>query len=1171
MVRQVRRLECLQRLLAKQTLAPVQDQVARQDWLAICRCTAFGEDFLSWCMTWLDLGPVAVKYPTHEQVFAIGQLVRFHTDAALQEDRRAWLDKLAYDRRLDQRNRGSSKAFARLKHKQIEPLQQLHLPCEEQAIVHEQERGTLLLYLGNASRFSHHQMVQIDDAEAKILSGDEFSLIVEPLGEQRTWPHEASVKQSVVTTSTRDIMRELEAFWQSFWQVDHPDTTMEETLAEVLSVVPSDILPDDLDFYNDQLWLQAVKDLNSHSAKGLDCISASELQVIPQEAVLALRDVIKSDQTCFDNLMTATTHPVPKTQQPVATRQVRPITVLPQTYRLWQVHFVCVAADAGEEATSLCISIDLVKCFNTIKRPVAMRLLARLGAPPDIITRWQAALQSLKRTWTVNLYSTDPLSTNCGLPEGDALSVIGMLCVSFAWICYVEQNVPSASLLSYADNWGWHVDTPAQHRNIIECILTFASMCGMEVDWNKSWAWATTNSAANQLQPLLRSIPATVNVSCQKTATELGAQHTYGGPPRLGKLHDRLATGVQRLGTLQRMPHSFEVKTHLIKSGVYPAAFYGSELLPLGTAHTDEIRSAACSALLGPSPSRNSHVAMLCVPSLLDPELFVIRQAVLATRRFLIQASDQTKAQFLEVATQHSGVTHKCRGPAGALAHYLNRLSWTLDAQGYLHVDAFRKFKLVELSARKITDFLLHAWSADLLTLHSSRKAWRGHAPIHPQETQRVISSFDTKHHKALLNELSGAFQTASQQAKWDAQTSPECPYCGEHDTREHRIFSCAATLHVRDEHRSILNQVEFHGFDYHELPVITRDFDTEFFHTYCDHLAEPTLAETLHNRLKFLQDAGHQLRFFTDGSCQHPTFVDASHAAVAIVLDTTADIMERTNFAQHWREGDPTPCLTAILAARIPGEQTIHRAEIYALVLLCEHFHDIDVATDSQSALSLANKCVQLEHPRDLYNHSEPDLALRLWEAVREGRYNFRKVKAHTDIQTCADLLEKFDRIGPHMDSFVWGCKNLCERTDFCTGIEYSAGRCEIWKRLRGIFHVKEISLEKGEFTCLRYGWPTSKLVPVGPPGTSHPCRGKSRHDNHPKNYWVASGITDIEECKSICAARTGLPCLEWGCDSKCSGIEYSLGRCEIWKVEIESFNPNVEGYTCLKFNITA
>lgn len=85
-----------------------------------------------------------------------------------------------------------------------------------------------------------------------------------------------------------------------------------------------------------------------------------------------------------------------------------------------------------------------------------------------------------------------------------------------------------------------------------------------------------------------------------------------------------------------------------------------------------------------------------------------------------------------------------------------------------------------------------------------------------------------------------------------------------------------------------------------------------------------------------------------------------------------------------------------------------------------------------------------------------------------------------------------------------LWGCKDYCERTDFCTGIEYSAGRCEIWKRSRGIYHFKEIPVEKGEFTCLRYGWPTSKLVPVGPNGTSHPCRGKSSHDNHPQHYRV-------------------------------------------------------------------
>eukprot|EP00438_Fugacium_kawagutii_P004479 Skav232402 [mRNA] locus=scaffold1077:689577:690758:- [translate_table: standard] len=150
-------------------------------------------------------------------------------------------------------------------------------------------------------------------------------------------------------------------------------------------------------------------------------------------------------------------------------------------------------------------------------------------------------------------------------------------------------------------------------------------------------------------------------------------------------------------------------------------------------------------------------------------------------------------------------------------------------------------------------------------------------------------------------------------------------------------------------------------------------------------------------------------------------------------------------------------------------------------------------------------------------------------------------------------------------------GCKDLCEGTDYCTGIEYSKGRCEIWKRSRGIFAVQEISLEKAEFTCLRYGWPTSKLVPVGPPGTSHPCRGRYSSDNHAAHYDVISGIRTIEECKAICAARTGLPCHEFGCEPKCSGIEFSLGRCELWKVEIESFNPNVDGFTCLKFDLSA
>eukprot|EP00438_Fugacium_kawagutii_P004447 Skav232370 [mRNA] locus=scaffold1077:19822:25215:+ [translate_table: standard] len=240
-----------------------------------------------------------------------------------------------------------------------------------------------------------------------------------------------------------------------------------------------------------------------------------------------------------------------------------------------------------------------------------------------------------------------------------------------------------------------------------------------------------------------------------------------------------------------------------------------------------------------------------------------------------------------------------------------------------------------------------------------------------------------------------------------------QCSHCQDVDTREHRIYTCAATQHIRADHFDTLRQVQEDGRLYHELPVITSDHDTEFFHTFCDHLAEPLLDETLQTRLRQLQDFGHTLRFYTDGSCENPTVFDASHAAISIVFDSTSGCEERMHFAKHWKPDLPLPCLQTILAMRLPGEQCIHRAEILALIILCETFSDVEIVTDSQAARALGCKCLQLRNPRELYNHSEPDLALRFWSAVRTGKYVFTKVKAHMDIHDCEDLCLKYDRIG--------------------------------------------------------------------------------------------------------------------------------------------------------------
>eukprot|EP00438_Fugacium_kawagutii_P012153 Skav200039 [mRNA] locus=scaffold337:128586:133469:+ [translate_table: standard] len=1006
MVQQCRRLEALGRLLRKPALTSVQHMTAVADWKAICRCRDFAPDFLHWCFDNLDLGSVSMICPDSSQVEAITKLSKFHTDAALQMDKKGWLQKLEYGRQLDQRQRGSAKAFARMNTKDMDPLQHVRLPREETAIAHCQEDGCLLLYLPKPGQFTDKQHLRVDDIPVKMLAHDDYSILVEPLQHDHDWPHEVQVTQDIHTSDPEQIMRSLDDYWQTFWNVEHPHTSNPEILGQVLDMLPH-MLPKDMDVWADELWIQAVKDLNSRSARGLDAISAAELQMLPDSAILTLRDVVRDDPHCFDELMVAKTHPVPKLHTIVQPHQTRPITVLPQTYRVWSrvVAFVILQHFAEAMPASVTgflpgrgpmdssyrfqhmlemahataraqsgICLDLMKCFNTIRRSVAAAILAGLGASQDIIDRWQTALSCLTRTWIVHQQASDPCGTNC------------------------------------------HVEDTDLHTVIIALTLEYVNMCGMTIDWKKSWAWATSPLHARQLKQILLQERCTASVEVLGHATELGAHHTYGGIPKLGKIHDRIADALGRLEVLQRMPHSLEVKMHLVRSGVYSVAFYGASLIPLGSSHTDQIRTAVCNALLGPSQSRNNYVAMLCLPELLDPEIFVIKEAILAAKRFVLATNADQVARFLDQVCCQSGKINKSKGPAGALRCYLDRIDWQLTRDGRVQVGPFQWIPLVHLTSKKLTRLLQQAWSQDLLTLHASRKAWKGHTPIHAWETARVLQRFNHTQQRALINEMSGAFQTMSQQSHWDPSVTDRCLHCEGEDTRYHRIFECPATQRVRQAHQPILQLVEEQGLLYHELPVVTEDFSRTILHTICEALPEPEVDETLCTRLCALDASGFMLHFYTDGSCCNPTVVDGSHAAFAVILDVAYDDAERCSQAAHWVSGSLAATLKPFAAGRLPGPQNIHRAELMAAILVCERFARACVTTDSNVVISLARICKHLAHPRQLYMHSEPDLALRFRTAFRKGTYEFRKVKAHQNPLETQDLLLRYDRLGNQM-----------------------------------------------------------------------------------------------------------------------------------------------------------
>ena len=129
--------------------------------------------------------------------------------------------------------------------------------------------------------------------------------------------------------------------------------------------------------------------------------------------------------------------------------------------------------------------------------------------------------------------------------------------------------------------------------------------------------------------------------------------------------------------------------------------------------------------------------------------------------------------------------------------------------------------------------------------------------------------------------------------------------------------------------------------------------------------------------------------------------------------------------------------------------------------------------------------------------------------------------------------------------------CKGKCIlELPKCKGIEYSFGRCEIWTRPEGIFVTKNLQ----NFTCLRYGWPTKYLQPMDG-GSDRACRRTTATDNSNRYYRVQKSM-HLEDCKARCSAH------RWECDA----IEFSPGRCEIWKVQVGA-TANIPGFQCFRY----
>eukprot|EP00913_Durusdinium_trenchii_P029042 g27230.t1 len=161
--------------------------------------------------------------------------------------------------------------------------------------------------------------------------------------------------------------------------------------------------------------------------------------------------------------------------------------------------------------------------------------------------------------------------------------------------------------------------------------------------------------------------------------------------------------------------------------------------------------------------------------------------------------------------------------------------------------------------------------------------------------------------------------------------------------------------------------------------------------------------------------------------------------------------------------------------------------------------------------------------------------------------------------------------------------CQRECLIAAECRGIEFSAGRCEIWTRPEGI----QASISLSGFQCYRAtstantetttatrceiwtrldgiqasrevaGYQCLEAVMFAPVdgGQNRACRGNAPGDNLPEYYQIATAFS-MEDCQQQCEANS----------TTCTGVEFSGNRCEIWNRAIWT-SIALDGFQCFRY----
>ena len=659
--------------------------------------------------------------------------------------------------------------------------------------------------------------------------------------------------------------------------------------------------------------------------------------------------------------------------------------------------------------------LDITKCFNAFPRQPIKKLLIHLGTPPCLAEAWIQCLARLQRASSFSGDISEGHFSTTGIPEGDAISVAAAIAACWLLASVLEEYGVQPAL--FVDNWSWSTEGAEFNGYALVELLSVVSALRLTIDWSKSFGWARDKLSLKWWRQIgSLHLPPHIPLRLLADAKDLGTAMRYRGPKVLGCAKDRVTEGVRRLKCLKFQPRPLANKAYIIQAAIWPTIFYGTEGHCLSAKNMMLLRTEAARALLGSHSHTNPFLALsLLSPGLQDPELYYMTSVIRCVQRAL-RNMPAVGAATLGCAHTSSGSPYRVFGPGSSLKALLCRNDWTLHPNGTLSGPGGTRISLHDTSCREVTTILRQAWSHKVRQAITTRNGLSEVGIPDVWTTSKLLATFGSADQRVLARHVTGAFQTAASRALWQQDASPACPWCGQDETKAHRFLHCPAFQEIRAQHPVAVDAME-HAvphWTYCPFAVLPPAVDilTMVFAT------RPMPRVPLDEALLLRQEGRRELRFYTDGTCRHPTVPFARHAAWSVLLDCSTCDAQRAQAEAFWQATGTVPrCFQVRSCGLVPGKQTVARAEaLAALQAIRLAYHagpiPVHVVTDSAYVVRLLSS---LQLGQDVLALGLPANAdiLGLFREVWFQGVTVSKVKSHEDVCSISDSATRWDALG--------------------------------------------------------------------------------------------------------------------------------------------------------------